>query len=554
MRRVIVLAALISYAGYSQNTNLEKKFDSILSAYASADKPGLVAGVIQKGKLLYLKGLGVEDIETQKQITTQTKFQIGGLAKQFTVLSILFLEQKGQLSLEDDIRKYIPTLPEYDYPIKIKHLLNHSSGLYTLYPIKELLSIRDTDVFTHEEAVRIIASQKKLNFKPGTQFSYHTSNTEVILMVEIVKSVSKQSFQEFIKKHLFDPLEMKNTSFENSRGMLTNLAKSYSIGEKINYNPINDLTLGVNNLYTTAEDFAKWFQMYNANKKLSNLVRKLDQYTQLDSGKEFASTWGKLTIGRYFDHPERGLPKMSWQYGLIAGYGANVFRYQSHDVVSFVLGNNNRYNGMPAGVLANQIMNKEYTEPAEIDYSSVKTKRLSSSKLKKFEGVYWDKTNSLVREVYVKNDTLRYKRLNNNRETPLLPLTDNKFQFYLRGDTEVMIDFSKDKFLISSLNSDPSTYNKIDLVNASELSLPDYVGTYRNKELDVILRFSLQENSLIISNFKTKPIQFYPVIKDAFRSNTYIYSGIQFVRENNTVKGFNINTDGVKGLFFQRIL
>lgn len=553
MKKLTFLVLLISFAGYSQNKKIEKKLDSVLSAYASADKPGLVAGVLQKGKILYLKGLGIEDIETKKQITTQTKFQIGDLAKQFTVLSILLLEQEGKLSFEDDVRKYLSNLPEYDYTLKVKHLLNHSSGLHILHPIKELLSIRPTDVFTHEDAVKIIASQKKLNFKPGTQFSYHSSDTEVILMVEIVKSISKLSFKEFTRKHLFEPLGMKNTSFENSRSMLVNLAKSYLIGEKINYNPVNDLTFGVSNLYTTAEDFATWFQLYNGNKKLSNLVRKLDQYVQLSSGKEFASTWGKLTIGRYFDHPERGLPKMSWQYGLVAGYGANVFRYQSHDLVSFVLGNNNQYNGMPAGVLANQMLEEEYTEPAEINYSKINFTSLSMKKLKKFEGVYWDKTNSIVREIYVKNDTLRYKRLNNNRETPMLPLTENKFQFYLRGDTEVIVTFEKNKFSVSSLNSDPSTYDKIDLVSPAELDLLEYVGSYYNRDLDVVLNFSLKDKSLTISNLKTNPITFYPIIKDAFRSNTYIYSGVQFVRENNTVNGFKINTDGVKDLYFEKI-
>ncbi|MEQ6124829.1 serine hydrolase domain-containing protein [Pseudotenacibaculum sp. MALMAid0570] len=554
MRKLILLILLTSFTGYSQSKNLDEKLDSLLANYVNANKPGLAAGVIKDGKVVYLKGFGLEDIETKKPITIQTKFQVDDLAKQFTVLAILLLEQEGKLSLEDDVRKYLPSLPEYSFTLKVKHLLNHTSGLHTLHPLKELLNIRSTDVFTHEDAINIISSQKKLNFKPGTQFSYHTSDTEVLLMVEIVKSISKQTFQEFTKKQLFEPMEMKNTSFNNSRNILSNLAKSYSIDEKTNYNPVNDLTLGVSNLYTTVEDFAKWFQLYYTNKKLSDLVKKLDAYVTLDSGKEFASTWGKLTLGRYFDHPERGLPKMSWQYGLVAGYGANVFRYQSHDVVSFVLGNNNRYNGMPAGLLGNHMMEKEFTEPAEIEYSEIDFKTLSKRDLKNFEGVYWDKTNSLVREIYVKNDTLRYKRLESNRETALLALGNNKFQFYLRGDTEVFITFTKNTFEVSSLGSDVSVYNKVDLVDPNTLHLSDYVGHYYNKELDVIVKFSLKESVLTVSNLKTETIRFYPIVKDAFRSNTYIYSGVQFTRKNNKVNGFNINTDGVKELFFERIL
>ncbi|MFK8061202.1 MAG: serine hydrolase domain-containing protein [Polaribacter sp.] len=555
MRKLTTLLILsISLSSFSQNQLLAQKFDSILSTYKSKDKPGLAAGVLQNGKLLYLKSFGVEDIETKNLISLQTKFQVGDIAKQFTVLAILLLEQEGKLSLEDDVRKYLPNLPEYKYTLKVKHLVNHTSGLHNLEPIKELLSIRENDLFTQEDAVKIISAQQKLNFKPGTQFSYHYSATEVILMVEIVKSVSKISFEEFTKKQLFEPLDMKNTSFDISRSMLTNLAKSYSIREKITYNPVNDLTLGVNNLYTTAEDFAKWFQHYDADNQLSDLVKKLDNYVKLDSGKEYNSTWGKVTLGRYFDHPERGLLKMSWQYGLIGGYGANFFRYQSHNLVTFVLGNNNRYNGMPAGNLGNLILEKEFTEPAEIDYSKIDFKSLSTNQLKKFEGVYWNKKNSLVRKIYFKNDTLRYKRLSNNLETPLLALSNNKFQFYVAGDTEVIVTFKDDNtFEFSSLNSDASIYEKIDLVDKSKLNLSDYTGRYFNKEYDIILNFSIKENALIVSSFKTDSITFYPIIKDAFRSNTYMYSGVQFIRKDNIVYGFKMNTDGVKDLIFNKI-
>ncbi len=553
MKKISSLIFLVSITVFSQNHLLEKKFDSILSSYTNSNKPGLAGGVLQNGKILYLKGFGVEDVETNKLITSKTKFQVGDLAKQFTVLSLLLLEKEGKLSLEDNVRKHIPILPKYQYPLKVKHLLNHSSGLHVLYPLKELLNVRQDDLFTHDDALRIISLQQKLNFKPGTQFSYHSSNTEIILMVEIIKSISKQSFEDFTKKHVFESLEMRNTSFNTPRGMLKNLAKSYSIGNDIRYNPVNDLTLGISNLYTTAEDFSKWFQLYSGNHKLSSLINKLDKYVTLDSGKEYASTWGKVTLGRYFDHPERGLKKMSWQYGLIGGYGANVFRFQSHNVIAFVLGNNNRYNGMPAGSMANQILEKEFTEPAEIDYSKIKVKSLSKKEMKKFEGFYWDRTNSLVREIYLKNDTLRYKRLNGNAETPLLALTKNKFQFYLQGDTEVIIRFNKNNFKLSSLNSDESTYDKISLINSTDVNLKEYVGDYYNKELGVVLNFTLKKDSLVVSNFKTEPIQFYPIVKDAFRSNTYIYSGIQFTRNNKIVNGFNINTDGVKNLFFRKI-
>ncbi len=555
MKRLSILLFLISQVAISQSYQLEKKFDSVLKNYYNTDKPGLAAGVLQNGKLLYLKGFGLEDVETKKYITPKTKFQVEDLAKQFTILAVLFLEKQGMLSLEDDIRKYLTELPEYEHVVKVKHLINHTSGLYNLDPIKELLSIHSNDTFTHEDAVKLIYSQKKLNFKPGSRFSYHRSDTELVLLTELVKSVSGDSFVSFTKEKLFKPMAMTNTTFCNDHSMMENMAKSYSVTETTTYNPMVDFTLGINNLYTTAEDFAKWFQLYSSSHEFSSLIKKLDNYVALDSGIEYASTWGKMTLGRYYDHPERGLPKMSWQYGLIGGYGANVFRFQSHNVISFVLGNNNRYNGMPAMTLANQIMEREYTEPAEIQYNKITFKKSAANKIKKFEGFYWDKTNGLVRQIYLRNDTLRYKRLNGNRETPLLAKSKNSFQLYLPGDTEVFVTFYKDRYEFSSLNSMPITYYKIDPVKQSMVDLDEYAGLFYNKEFDLVYRFEKDTNHLVASNFNSSATQFYPILKDNFRSNTFMLSGIKFLRDtSNKIRGFEIHTDGVNGLTFERIL
>lgn len=554
MRKLVLILVCIPCVIFSQNEISEKKLDSILLSYTNANKPGLAGGVIQNGTVLYLKGFGVEDVETLAPITIKTKFQVDDLAKQFTVFGIFILEKEGKLSLEDDIRKHLPNFPEYRYVVKIKHLLNHTSGLYNLDPLKELLSIEASDIFTHEDAIRIISSQKKLSFQPGTNFSYHRSDTEIILLTEIIKSASGMSFVEFAKKKMFEPLGMTNTLFDRNNSMLSHHAKSYTVAEEITYNPLTDYTLGVTNLYTTVEDLAKWFQLYSVNGEVSQLVKKLDAYARLDSGKEYAATWGKMTLGRYYDHPERGLQKMSWQFGLVGGYGANFFRFQSHDVIGFVLGNNNRYNGMPAMLLANQIVESAYTEPSEIAFDQIKFTSLSSKKLKKFEGIYWNKTNGLVRKIRFRNDTLRYMRLGSDRETSLLPRTKNKFQFFVNGDTESFVTFDDNGYQFSSLNSLPENFHKIEPIESADVNMEEYAGVFYNRELDLIYRFSIEDESLVATNFNSPKTQFFPIVKDNFRSNTFMLSGIKFLREENKVSGFEIHTDGINGLYFQKML
>lgn len=553
MKKLSFIVAIF-IIGCMQAQRLEQKFDSILSAYHSDDKPGLAAGVIQNGELLYLKGFGVEDVETKKEISTKTKFQVDDLAKQFTVLGALILEQQGKLSFEDDIRKHIPTLSEYNHRVQIKHLIHHTSGLYNLDPIKELHQINANDTFTHEDALKLIFAQQQLNFQPGTQFSYHRSDTEVILLTEVIKQVTQLDFVDFMKQQVFEPLGMTNTAFQNNLEMLENQAKSYTVGDEISYNPRTDFSLGATNLFTTAEDLATWFQLYSQGGKFSTLIQTLDSYVQLDSGQQYDSTWGSMTLGRYYDHPERGLSKMSWQFGMVNGYGANFFRFQSHYVFSFVLGNNNRYNGMPTMLLANEIMEEHYLEPAEIDYSKVNFKKVSVKNLKKHEGFYWDQSNGLVRQIYVRDDTLRYKRLNGNRETALLPRSKTKFQLYISGDTEVFITFYKDRYEFSSLGSIPSVYDKINPIAKTELNHQEYTGLFYNKEFDLTLRFQVNNDELEASNFNLNPVSFYSIIRDNFRSNTFMLSGIKFLRNStNEISGFEIHTDGITGLFFEKI-
>lgn len=553
MKNILILLVL----GYSMGlvSQNEQKFDSIFTEWKDKNVPGVAAGVIQSGNIIYLKGFGVADIETQEKITPQTKFMVGDLSKQFAILAILILEEQNKLSFEENIRKYLPQLPEYKTPIRIKHLLNHSSGLNNLDPVKLLFGIRQYDVFTQEDALKIISAQKELNFQPGTDFSYFQSDTEVILMAAIIEKVSGHPFNKFCSDNVFKPLEMQNTHFNNERNLLENTAKSYEIGEAILNNPVNDLTFGANSLYTSAEDLANWYVNFTYPKeKIGRLMKKLDTYVTLDNGKTYTSFWGKMTYGRYFDHPERGL-KMSWHYGLAGGYACNMFRYHDKNLISFVLGNNNRYNGMPAGQMASVIMENDFTEPPTINYNKIASKKIANKELKKYEGYYYDPKNHLVRTIYFENDSLRYKRLESNSSSALIPLSKNTFQMFVPGDNKVIVKFYNDpkkSFGVSMNDSD-------ELVHASftpieDLILQEYQGTYYNEALDLTYTFYIEENKLLIKNFKIGTREFSPIIKDLFRSNTYMLSGIRFHRnDKNAIKGFSVHTDGINGLYFKKV-
>ncbi|OSY87355.1 hypothetical protein WH52_11960 [Tenacibaculum holothuriorum] len=541
---VLLFLLIIKASAQVENSKFNKFFEN----WKDENKPGVVGGVIKDGKIIFLKAFGSADVKNKKNNTIKTKFQVDDLAKQFTVLATLLLVEEGELSLEDDVRKYLPKLPKYKHQIKIKHLLNHSSGLHNLDPLKELLGIRPFDVFTQEDALKIIYTQKELNFIPGTQFSYLRSDTEVILLSEIIVKVSQKSFSEFTSERVFKPLGMLNTAFNNERKLLSNTAVSYRVGEETHNNPVNDLTLGATNLYTTGEDLAKWFQVYTSSTNpMYELVKKLDDFVVLDSGKRYNSSWGTMSYGRYFDHLERGLESI-WQFGINAGYASNMFRFYTKNFVSFVLGNNNRYNGMPAMNMAYEELKEDFPKARIVDFKEIKTKKLSKKELQKFEGYYWKENNGLTRQIYLKNDTLRYKRLESNRETALVPLNDNKFQFVVNSDDEVIITFKDGSFSIKSGVGDASIYRKFTPVELTNSDLKKYLGFYYNEELGIGFELKIKDDKLIAKNFKNGDTTFYPITNNIFRSNTFMLSSITLERN-----GFYINTDGVSNLFFKKL-
>ncbi len=170
------------------------------------------------GKVVYKNGFGLANMEYDIPNTPSTIFHVASVSKQFTAMCILLLESEGKLNINDDIRKYIPEMPDLGHVITIKHLMHHTSGLRDQWELLFLAGWRSDDVITQEHLLKAIMRQKALNFEPGTKFLY--SNTGYTLMAEIVKRVSGKPITIFAKENIFDPLKMDNTHFHDDNDMI----------------------------------------------------------------------------------------------------------------------------------------------------------------------------------------------------------------------------------------------------------------------------------------------------------------------------------------------
>ncbi|WP_166924896.1 serine hydrolase [Flavobacterium poyangense] len=536
--------------------NLDKVFSEWDNVKA---KPGVAGALLKDGQIVYTKGFGSADIAHEIPVNTDTKFQIGAMSKQFTAFTILLLEEQGKLSLSDDVRKYIPQLQDFGSKITIKHLLSQSSGLHDFLALKEIAGWQEKDVFTQKDALDLIFRQKVLDYEPGTKFSQTSSG--LILLAEVVKKVTGQTLAEFSQKNIFQPLGMTNTLFcDDNEMIIPNAAVSYQVSKNgLKNNLINYSIVGTTNLYTSAADLSRWYLNFEKPKVGSKkLIEKLTSPVTLNDGKTtFTPTSGRLLYGQQYLHAERGVPKI-WAYGLEGGYASNIFIFPNQKVTSFVLANNNRYNGILAMNMAVEVLGNAFPQPPTIDFSKLKTIKMTPQQLEVYNGFYWDNERVSGRRVFVKNDTLRYQVLGSATESLLLPIADKKFQMVVDGDDVIMVEFRKEKdhfkLIYTSGESDEYVYEYYTPKAYSTTDLEEFSGTYYCKTLGSGYTLAKNEKGLFTNNKSQTMINFTPIQPDLFLSSARNWGGIRFVRDKQQkITGFYINSDKIKNLLFEKI-
>jgi len=214
----------------------DKKIDAVDKLFSQWDKkdtPGCALAIVKDGKIIYKQGYGLANLELNVPITPQSVFYIGSVSKQFVTMCIAILDKQGKLSLDGDIRKYVPELPDYGPPITVRHLIYHTSGLRDYLTLLGIAGI-DFGTYHEDDVVELIAQQKELNFAPGKEYLY--SNSGYFLLAVIVERASGKSLRKFAEQNIFKPLGMKNSHFHDDyRILIKNRASGYFPAEKGRY-------------------------------------------------------------------------------------------------------------------------------------------------------------------------------------------------------------------------------------------------------------------------------------------------------------------------------
>lgn len=233
--------------------------DELFAGFAEQPSPGCAVAVVERGRVVLARGYGLADLERRTPITPRTVFEIASVSKQFTAASVLLLAERGRLSLDDDVRRYLPELPRYDATITLNQLLHHTSGLPSYIDLLVQSGKRYQDVTTDADALAALAGQARLEFRPGTAFKY--SDTGYFLLSLVVRRATGVTLREFAAENLFAPLGMSDTQIlDDSTRRIPRRAAAYSpaAGGGFQGNESNWEQTGDGAVNTTVLDLARW--------------------------------------------------------------------------------------------------------------------------------------------------------------------------------------------------------------------------------------------------------------------------------------------------------
>ena len=318
------LAVVIASPAIAQQlpSDVASRVDSVFARFARPDSPGCAVGIFQNGAITYSKGYGSANLEYGAPITPATPFISGSVAKQFTAAAIALLVEQGRISLDDDVRKYIPELPSYGAKITIDQLVHHTSGLRDFWALVQVAGMRFDDGYTVGDVIRLAARQRHLNFPPGTEYDY--SNTGYIALGLIVQRVTGKSLRDFTVGQIFGPLGMTSTHFHDDHTMLVpGRASAYTPLPEGGYriNVWNNDIVGQGGLILTVNDLVKWDENFYTGKVGGpGFLKRQLQQGKLANGKTLTYAFG-LTVEEY-----RGLPLVE-HGGSSGGYRTIISRF-----------------------------------------------------------------------------------------------------------------------------------------------------------------------------------------------------------------------------------
>jgi len=548
---IICLALFLIMLGCTSESRSDsnpqaKSVDTLFEKWDKPDSPGAAVAVLQDGEVLYKQGYGSAQIEYEISITPETIFHVASVSKQFTAFAIAMLADEGKLSIDDDIHKYLPEVPDFGKAITIRHLIHHTSGLRDQWEALAMAGWRLDDVITREQILNMVKNQKELNFAPGDLHVY--CNTGYTLLAEIVARISRQSFPEWTQKNIFEPLRMNSTHFHDNHQMVVrNRAYSYAPKEGGGFEKrvLSYANVGATSLFTTVEDLLKWAHNFYDNRiGGSAVLEQMGEQCVLNDGEKIPYSFA-LSNGEY-----KGLSTVSHSGG-DAGFRSHLVLFPEHKFAVAVLSNLGTIN---TSSLARQVSEIYLGDLMQEEKKATERKvaRIDPTVYEIYEGKYRlqdGKVLTLIKE----GNRLMMIPPGQKDVVELFPEAMARF-FQKDANIQVRFQINNDglveRLLLSIEGKNiPGKMIKTEELDATQIR--ELVGEYYSEELDTSYRISEKGGKMVACHFRHGEIPLVWKSGDLFLGKQWFFKRIRFTRNNEAqIDGFLLTGGRVRNLRF----
>jgi CubicO group peptidase (beta-lactamase class C family) len=482
--------------------DLERKVDQVFAAFDKPDSPGCALGVVRDGEFIYKKGYGEASLELGVPITPESVFYMGSVSKQFTAASVVLAAEQGYLSLDDDVRKYVPELPSYGKTITLREMLHHTSGFRDILGLLLLAGRNFEDIHPTPELLDLLSRQKALNYQPGDEYLY--SNTNFFLMSVIIHRATHKTLTEFADENIFKPLGMTHTRFyEDHSVVVPGRIPAYephpSGGFRIDWSTNFD-KVGDGGLLSSVDDLLLWDRNFYDNKLgKGTLLKEMQTQGVLNNGKQIEYALG-LTISTY-----RGLPIVE-HGGALFGYRTELLRFpqQKFSVITLCNVGTSNPSQLSYKVADLYLAGQLSPEPSASAAASVDAQP--------FAGWYRNLESHSVLEITASKEGVgAFGTLFKPRDAT---------HFVAASGPELLFDRQPNSGMRLTLNfkdSAPQIFDRYEPLKASSENFAPYAGEYTSAELQATYRFAVKDGKLTLATNWQEPAVLEPTVLDEFQ-------------------------------------
>ncbi len=545
----ILCALLLSAACHSQQVadvpdGLDELVDELCQPSSEGLTPGTAIAVVKDGQVLINKGYGYANLDYEIPITTDSRFDLASVSKQFAGYAISKLIEDGKIALTDDIREYIPELHDFDQTITIDHLLHHTSGIRDWASSMPLAGRSFEDVISCDQILRMAFQQRALNFAPGEEYSY--TNTGYNLLAELVERVTGKSFRVWTQENIFEPLNMESSLFldNHNETIPQRVTGYYWRGNGYQASPNTLTALGSSSMYSTTSDMVKWanFLQEGIDEGDPVVLRMLTQGV-LNSGEEIDYAFGvsvsEFNGTRWISHSG------SW-----ASFQTYIAFLPDYDL-SIVVLNNFPKHGRPT---AQEIAALFVPSPPESGESEEEPAivSLTADVLEPYVGTY-----KLGDGWYVHitmEDGQLWTEATDEDKFPMEALSDSVFKVPAYGNREM--SFHRDgagrvTHLVYMGAERPKMTNPFEY---DPETASDYAGKYYSPELNTHLSMVIKDDELKMWHYDYGDIALIPAWTDDFRGEHWWMSSVVFQRDRSgNVTGFHASSGRSRNQWFEKV-